>query len=1282
MLAHGASFTFATVTQVLNSEVHRERIRITIPDANGISHITGDAGALPAGWQAVAVRRNKDFIVRYQGTAAGDGSFSFAVGNGGDPADRVDMGDLIDLQVISNIGNVAAIFALTPFVTEDGKGFVVPAGMAVRYTTPEGLTLDVPAGAFDVPTVINVSAAKKEEFLEIPSVEAENEYIGSVHIDFAGDAKKPLMFEAPVPAGFDTTDKQFILAEKAMSLRGPRLAVIDILRVDNNKFTTTRDPNEQNQMLTVVRLDKGVSQTLTGSKFSKYMRMLLHSGIFMYLDIRQPVGGSVGWGVMDGMQGGYDLTWDIFASYFIPFAAVVERGGALLPIITGRRFTVVGTDPGTGLQAFSRTYDPIPFGPPGTVTPIASAQQNDGGPYPVFGNPFRVEMLDLDVEQVDIKSIRNFTVRLDSGSVRIAPGTPQLDPVRNVELLNVTKGTFTSGTSSAPLTLEAKAGDRIVLLIEERDVEQSSGISVAFSEPVYTGASPNPDAIDTFLHGRLQVEQASEPVAGASPVFTDITSQARFTTDSGSRRINVVLSSALQREAVYRLTLKSDLADVINGEPGLKLGQGTIDTGGVLAPIGGGNAFHLIFHVRKPAGALGAFTVGDFGLISGMDLAGNVLFVAAQNGGLLAFDVSNPAALAAGANPIASVPGLSMPGGIGNTLAITIDRHNRVYTTAQMPASGVFRSYRVEDFVAGTPTARGSALISWKIGFSQMIGLPSNTVVSDRPESIPFRIKVLLLDDEKNFANRQAFIDGIGAQKVTDYPDDLQSFRLTVGRDGTPYAMQRVTVENLTLDMRWSADATDAGPAVLTNIIARSTDKLRFLRNQKTFAVVAHLGYGIGIYDANGIESNRFRLLPSNAFGHITEQLVLTAGKIARECGNATPDYGIIENYLNTDAELRGDTSGNIFAYAPDPYRGVLDLKLSLPGPQGGGTRDDDCDQRSSPNYGGLLFRSTPDGQEASRIRALHSAFVSAAGREPFNHFTQVAQFHWSITAAENSKGLRGTLPNSAAERDYLLVAGFDYGLVVVDINGDPPVTNPWPLTDENIADIIWVPGGVAGIRVYQSAHIAVVNDRFGRVYLVDLSRMDERWGEDGAPTSGLFPTARKALSGTPADPYSVGSDDPRILWKSEPGVTSGTLAPVFDVNTGIIFAGAMAQRQVKILSALDPHLQVKVNIGEESGLSEVGGIVPLGIAPPKDIQDKINALPGCSGNVMRCRENASLGVFRLELALPGNMVDSLTQSNNELQLAIESERVAGAITEQTPDGFPRAHLRRTRRDG
>src|SRR6185295_20418297 len=38
--------------------------------------------------------------------------------------------------------------------------------------------------------------------------------------------------------------------------------------------------------------------------------------------------------------------------------------------------------------------------------------------------------------------------------------------------------------------------------------------------------------------------------------------------------------------------------------------------------------------------------------------------------------------------------------------------------------------------------------------------------------------------------------------------------------------------------------------------------------------------------------------------------------------------------------------------------------------------------------------------------------------------------------------------------------------------------------------------------------------------------------------------------------------------------------------------------------------------------------------------------------------------------------------SQNELWLALESERVEGAVTEQTPAGFPRAHLRRSLRNG
>jgi RHS repeat-associated protein len=1275
-LAKGAIFNFATVTQVLNTQINRDKIRITIPDAGGVSRISGDPGALPAGWQAVAVRRQHDFIVRYQATAAGDGSFSFVIGNGGDAADKVTIADLIDLRVVNTNGALAGIFSLTPFVSEDGKSLVVPAGAAVRYTTPEGITLDVPAGAFDVPTMVTVAAAKKEDFLDIPSLEAENEYAGSVKVDFDGVANKPLVVELPVPSGFDTAGKDFILAEKGMSLRGPRLAVIDLMRVSGGKFTNAADPN---RTLTVFNTKVRANQTLVGSQFSKYLGMLLRSGIFMVLDIKVPTASSVGWAAMEGLQASYDLMWDIFASYYIPHIVVTERGGALLPIITGKRFTVVGIDPGTGLQAFSRTYDPIPVGPPGTVVPIEPAQQNDGGPYPVFAGPSRVELLDLDVEDLDIRSIRNFSVRLSGGSVQVGAGASALPADTNVEVLNVSNGTFASGTASSNITLAAKLGDRIALLIDEHDVDPSTPISVVFNEPVWVGGATDPDAVDTFLHGLLKVEQAPEGAAGAQPLFTDITAQARFTADSGNRRINVVLPSALQREASYRLTLKPGIADVFKDAPGLKLGQGTVDSGGVLTPVGGGNALHLLFHVRKPAGTLASFTASQAGIIRGMDLSGNVLFLASLDGGLLTYDMSNPAVMPPPA--LGSVPG--PPNTAVSHNSVTVDRHNRVYATASTSLAGMFRSYRVEDFVNGGTQIpiKGSLLINWVLGYSQMIGLPSNTVLSDVPESIPYRIKVLLQDDEKTFNNRQEFIAGTGASKVFDYPDDLQKFTVTLGRDSTPYATQRITVENLTLDMRWSADA-GPGAAVINNIIARSTDKLRLIRNQKTFAVVAHLGYGIAVYDANAIESNRSQGLGPTSPNHIREKLVLTAGKIARECPNATPDFGIIENYITLDAELRGDESGDLYVYFPDSYRGVLDLRLTLPSPDTDGTRDDSCEQRPTPNTGGLLFRSTPEGHEGSRIQALKSAFAGAAGRQPYNHFYEVGQFHWSISAADNAKGLRGTQPGTDAERDYLLVGGYDYGLIVVDINGRPPAVPPWPLDDANVADIIWIPGGATSVRVYQSANIAVVGDRNGRVVLVDLSRIDERWDDQGSPTTGLFPTAKKALSSPANDPLGIGADDPRIIWKSETGVISGTLAPVFDPETGMIYAGAMTSRQIKTLSAIDPRLRVRVNLGDAGGLSDVGGIVPLGIAPPKDIQSRIAALPACDGTTIACKENASLGAFRLEVALPGNMVDALTGSTNQLQLALESERIAGAITEQTPNGFPRAHLRRTRRDG
>src|SRR5437762_1971797 len=102
--------------------------------------------------------------------------------------------------------------------------------------------------------------------------------------------------------------------------------------------------------------------------------------------------------------------------------------------------------------------------------------------------------------------------------------------------------------------------------------------------------------------------------------------------------------------------------------------------------------------------------------------------------------------------------------------------------------------------------------------------------------------------------------------------------------------------------------------------------------------------------------------------------------------------------------------------------------------------------------------------------------------------------------------------------------------------------------------------------------NLASVIDGDGRVLLVDLSRIDERVvnGTMIAPDA-LFPTADKALSS--AGSYGVGREDPRIVWKSEPGLDAGTLPPWVDPDTGFLFLGKLLTPTTEVVSAIDPHI-------------------------------------------------------------------------------------------------------------
>ncbi len=864
----------------------------------------------------------------------------------------------------------------------------------------------------------------------------------------------------------------------------------------------------------------------------------------------------------------------------------------------------------------------------------------------MFASPNRIEVVDLTVEKSDIVSVNNFRIRLEGGYASVYDATPVLPASVEVTLFNVTKGLVDAKRSDG-LTVQADLGDRLILVVGVVDVDPETSLSVVFNRAIYTSGATSAE-IDAYLHGLVRLERAQ------GTTFIDVSNIATLSVDSSGRRLKIDVPSSLQRGALYRITLTGDLAAANGSAPGLKIGQFLTPSG----PAGGIPAgLRFYFQVRDNASPTTSFDLRQndstsVGAIRDMCLNGNVLLISAGPGGILAYDAANPRALSSSSLPL----GYVQPGPT-EFWAIASDQHGRVYATGTNGVFGFVQSYRLSDFL-GTGTTpkvitapRSAATVAWVPGYSAGADLANDTILSDRPEGLPRKLQLAVQDSDARYDNVAAFIAGVAAFNATTTVTNVGDFKdiqLTIPRlHDAAYRTQRVTVENLTRDMRWSDDATDLGPAVIKDIVARPDDQLRIVFNQRTYGIVTIFGYGVGVFDLNAVESNALANPPSG-YQKLSERVTVTKAELQTECPGQDPANQLAIPDLGLSAEtavVPGSTSDKVVLYGVDVHRGVLDLHVDLNAapPLAGPV----CNDR--PELGMLL---TPD--QNPRLASLESAFLAASGRTPFRRFNGIQTYE--STAA------------TGVVREYLLVPGFEYGLLVIDATMPPGWLGPL-----NLADIIWIPGGAVGVRVIPRTHYATVVDRNGRVLLVDLSRIDERWNADGTAISDslLFKTVNAALCtscagvGTP-DPLGVGAPDPRIVWTSAPGLVSGSLAPVIDTDTGILFAGQLEQKTTSVLAISDPRVEMKVDTGHGS-LAEVSGIVPLGIEPPTGILNDADP-------------NASLAAFRLELTLPGGLDQSL--SEGQFRVAVESERVSGAPVAQTPSGFPRANLRATLSDG
>ncbi|MGH8264908.1 MAG: hypothetical protein ACRET4_15620, partial [Steroidobacteraceae bacterium] len=754
--------------------------------------------------------------------------------------------------------------------------------------------------------------------------------------------------------------------------------------------------------------------------------------------------------------------------------------------------------------------------------------------------------------------------------------------------------------------VSATTGDRLVMMIGETDVDPRTPVQIVFSRPIYGGGSTDANAIDSYLATVIKLHRAPKAFPTA---YTEAVG-VHFRLDSDARRVTIELPSELERGAHYWIELSDKLAAAGADGPGLKLGQ----TG----PNAPASSMSLFFNVRDVPDPIASFQVPS-GSIRDLTLNGNVLLMSAGTGGILAYDAANPG------NPL---PIGHVNAGSTDFWAVASDHHGRVYATGTDNAFGFVQSYRLEDFI-GTPanpkvitTPRASAVVCWIPGYSSGLDLSSDTVLSDRPEGLPRKLQIASQDDELRYSSLDEFAAAVPALGSVSAPvvQSDGSKRLTVTikrqrRDDFKYAGQRITIENLTRGLRWSADAADGTPAAF-DILARPSDQLRIVYNLSTYGIVTIFGYGVGVFDLNAMESND---TPGRTTAALSEVVRITSAAQLANC--ETPSASAIADYTFSPeiAVVPQGVSGKLALYGADVRKGLLDVNIEL-GTEAATTSGPVCDERAPL---GLLL--SPDANP--RINALAAAFTQRAGRAPFARFGAVQ-------------------PYVANGKTYLLLSGYELGVLVIDSTRPPG----W-LDASSLADIVWIPGGAVALRVIPGTHFATVVDAQGRVLLVDLSDIDER--ASAAPNE-LFPTVSKALQGSGS--YGFGAADPRILWTSDPGLVSGSLAPVIDPDTGMLYGSQLQGIDTKVVAARDPH--VRVVIRKANGeLIEVSAVIPLGVAPAATIVLKPEDLAG--------------GAFRIEVILPGGITDAVPN----LSFAIDSERVPGAASEDTPQPLPRAHL-------
>jgi RHS repeat-associated protein len=849
-------------------QIDLAKIRLLLPE-NGTARVVGAAGAIPNGWSVSASVENVRPSPACPETSTNvdtTGAFSIVAGCASTP---VSLSSRVFLRALDSAGNIT-VLPLGPYVTADGLGFVTQPGEKAVYTTPEGVEVTVPAGAFDEAKVVRVANLDPAGIgVQAP---AGMRYGAYVEVDFDGTAKETLRVRIPAPS--DARIGSLTFAGTPVDVVwGRALKLLDLGSiVDGGNGTRLISTHEEDQPAdpasgsnllqstgTVRALDTQLPRNLIKTSFLEFQArancaFLLESGAELSAMVVDPGAG--------GITAQSWVLYNLYADQLLYYPLAFDWSGkAILPVVVGSPIELVQRNVSTGWILAQQQFDPYQSGS-GSYGATLTMESDGGAPRLIDARPFAFSRFDALPAKDSPEACLRLSLELQgcatsAGQVKLtnADGFSFAKDTR-VELFNVSAGYSHAGPirdASQPfeLTLAAKQGEEILAIVSPGDIDADQLSSLTFD---FDRAPTNvTDKARLLVLTDCGEAKSSSCGSNVVPVSTEIEGTT----------VVAQLEGALSRGHLFRVTL--DVAQLKGA-------------GGQAKAYQGPSEFYFVTRaiLGEPIGSSGSSILGSDPARDLLKMGG-LLLVGSSSGELVAVDVSSPD------RPVLWA---RSSGAADQIRAFATDGHGRLFYNALHGASWGVEAVRIEDVrdgrtAGGFAPTPGGVKIAFAVGSTQgLLASEFTSFAGSLPAGTPTAMDVLVEDEKSEPAELKDFYESrVVGSTLEELPRDsfgIYTFGIpldlnTNGRrvpvegacagERAWYRYQRATVANLTTGETWSFDVENEWPGgdgdgtlpkeATAVLRARRGDLLQVRYNLRTYGYVAIVGSGITVVDLN-----------------------------------------------------------------------------------------------------------------------------------------------------------------------------------------------------------------------------------------------------------------------------------------------------------------------------------------------------------------------------------------------------------------------------------------------